>query len=53
MSFRIKVQVSIFDEQYRVIATESQRLAIRGVMSGKVLVINTDPACPIMKNPAA
>ena len=33
----------MFDEKYRVVAVENQRLMIRGVVSGKVLVINTDP----------
>jgi hypothetical protein len=35
--------MAIFDEKYRVVAVESQRLTIRGVLSGDVLVINTDP----------
>jgi hypothetical protein len=34
----------IFDEQYRVVAVESQSLIIRGVRTGKVLTIS--PATP-------
>lgn len=37
-------QREIFDEQYRVVAVESQSLTIRGVRTGKVLTIN--PATP-------
>jgi hypothetical protein len=32
----------IFDEEYRVLAVESQRLTIQGVRSGEVLTINTE-----------
>lgn len=39
--------MTIFDEQYRVIATERQCLVIRGVLSGNVLIVNADPACPL------
>lgn len=35
--------MAIFDEKYRVVAVESQRLVIRGVLSGKVLVIKAAP----------
>lgn len=35
--------MTIFDEKYRVVAVESQRLVICGVLSGNVLIINTDP----------
>ena len=31
----------IFDEQYRVVAVESQSLTIRGERTGKVLTIST------------
>lgn len=34
--------MTIFDEKYRVVAVESERLTICGVATGKVLVINTD-----------
>ena len=33
----------IFDEEYRVVAVESQRLTIQGVRSGEVLTIITHP----------
>ena len=39
--------MTMFDEKYRVVAVENQRLMIRGVVSGKVLVINTDPETPL------
>jgi len=39
---------AIFDEQYRVVAVESQKLTIRGERSGKVLtIINPDPSTPL------
>jgi len=38
----------IFDEEYRVVAVESQRLTIQGVRSGEVLTIVTqDPEAPL------
>ncbi len=38
----------IFDEEYRVVAVESQRLTIRGVRSGEVLtIINETPEVPL------
>jgi hypothetical protein len=39
--------MTIFDENYRVMAVEDQQLVIRGVQSGDVLVINTDPEFPL------
>ena len=39
--------MTMFEEKYRVVAAESHRLIIRGVVSGKVLVINTDPETPL------
>jgi hypothetical protein len=40
--------MSIFDEKYRVVAIEGDRLVVRGVRSGKVLtIINPEPAIPI------
>jgi hypothetical protein len=36
----------IFDEEYKVVAVESQSLVIRGVLSGNVLIINTEPESP-------
>jgi hypothetical protein len=41
-------QMSIFDEQYRVVAIEGNRLVIRGILSGKVLtIVNPEPATPL------
>lgn len=38
----------IFDEEYRVVAVESQRLTIQGVRSGKVLtIVNQTPDVPL------
>ena len=40
--------MAIFDETYRVVGVETQRLILRGVDSGEVLtVINADPETPI------
>ncbi|HZQ70304.1 MAG TPA: hypothetical protein VFA68_17385 [Terriglobales bacterium] len=39
--------MAIFDEKYRVVAVESQSLTVRGVVSGEVLVIRTDPETPL------
>ncbi len=39
--------MTIFDEEYKVVAVESQRLVIRGVLSGNVLVINAVPEPPL------
>ena len=36
----------IFDEEYRVLSVESQRLTVQGVRSGKVLTI-VNPAVPL------
>ena len=39
---------SIFDEQYRVVAIESDRLVVRGILSGEVLtIVNPVPASPL------
>lgn len=39
---------SIFDQQYRVIAVQADRLLIRGVASGEVLtIINPEPEVPL------
>ena len=38
----------IFDEKYRVLGVEGDRLLLRGVRSGDVLtVINPEPALPL------
>jgi hypothetical protein len=40
--------MTLFDEQYRVVAVESQSLIIRGVRSGEVLtIVNPDPSTPL------
>jgi len=41
--------MAIFDENYRVVGLEHQRLTIRGIRSGMVLVINTDPENSLRK----
>jgi len=39
---------SIFEERYRVVAVESDRLLIRGILSGEVLtIINPEPETPL------
>jgi hypothetical protein len=41
-------QSSIFEERYRVVAVESDRLLLRGVLSGQVLtIINPAPEIPL------
>src|SRR5205814_1300065 len=40
---RIQAPMAIFDEKYRVVSVESQSLTVRGIVSGEVLVIRTDP----------
>jgi hypothetical protein len=42
---------SIFDEQYRVVAVENDRLMVRGVMSGELLTI-VNPAPGTILNQA-
>jgi hypothetical protein len=37
----------IFDEKYRVVEVESQRLTLRGIRSGRVLTIHADPETPL------
>ena len=40
--------MSIFDQQYRVVAVESDRLLIRGIHSGEILtIINPEPETPL------
>ena len=39
-----ETETSICEEQYRVVAVESDRLLIRGILSGEVLtIINPEP----------
>jgi hypothetical protein len=41
-------RISIFDEQYRVVAIEGDRLLIRGILSGDVLaIVNPEPETPL------
>jgi hypothetical protein len=41
-------KMSIFDERYRVVAIEGDRLLIRGVRSGDVLtIVNPEPETPL------
>jgi hypothetical protein len=40
--------MSVFDEKYRVVGVESDRLVLRGVLSGETLtVLNSEPAIPL------
>ncbi len=40
--------MSIFDEQYRVVAVEGDRLLVRGIASGEVLtIVNPEPDIPL------
>jgi hypothetical protein len=40
--------MSIFDEQYRVVALEGDCLVIKGVLSGNVLtIVNPEPQTPL------
>jgi hypothetical protein len=40
--------MSIFEQKYRVVAVESDRLLLRGVLSGEVLtIINPEPGTPL------
>jgi len=39
---------SIFDERYRVLSVEADRLRIRGILSGQVLtIVNPEPEIPL------
>jgi hypothetical protein len=40
--------MSIFEEQYRVVGIEGDRLVIRGILSGAVLtIVNPEPDTPL------
>jgi hypothetical protein len=40
--------MAIFDEKYRVVTVENQRLVVRGVRSGEVLtIVNGQPDMPL------
>jgi hypothetical protein len=46
----MKTTKSIFDEQYRVVAIESDRLVVQGILSGEVLtIVNPEPQSPLSK----
>jgi len=41
-------KTSIFDEQYRVVAIEGDKLLIRGIVTGSVLeIVNPSPQTPL------
>ena len=41
-------RMSIFDEQYRVVAIDGDRLVIKGILSGNVLtIVNPEPQSPL------
>jgi hypothetical protein len=42
--------MTIFDEKYRVIGVEVNRLLVRGEQSGDVLAISSDPEIPLSEN---
>jgi hypothetical protein len=43
-----ETETSIFEEQYRVVAVESDRLLVREILSGEVLtIINPEPETPL------
>ena len=43
-----ETEKSIFEERYRVVAVESDRLFVRGILSGAVLtIVNPEPETPL------
>lgn len=43
-----ETEKSLFEERYRVVAVENDRLLIRGILSGQVLtIINPEPEIPL------
>lgn len=43
-----RIAMAIFDETYRVVAVESQRLTIQGIFSGEIMtIVNTAPETPL------
>jgi len=43
-----ETEKSIFAERYRVVAVDSDRLLVRGVLSGEILtIINPEPETPL------
>jgi hypothetical protein len=53
MKWRIQSEMkesekSLFDQQYRVVAVEGDRMLVRGIRSGEVLtIINPEPETPL------
>ncbi len=42
--------MSIFDEKYRVVAIDGDRLVIKGILSGNVLtIVNPEPQSPLTR----
>ena len=45
-----KTKRSIFEEQYRVVAVERDRLLVRGILSGETLtIVNPEPKTPLTR----
>jgi hypothetical protein len=45
-----ETEKSIFEEEYRVVAVESDRLLVRGVLTGEVLtIVNPEPETPLTR----
>jgi hypothetical protein len=45
-----ETEKSIFEEKYRVVAVESHRLLVRGVLTGEVLtIVNPEPETPLTR----
>ena len=43
-------KMSIFDEKYRVVAIDGDRLVIKGILSGNVLtIVNPEPETPLTR----
>jgi hypothetical protein len=43
-----ETEMSIFDQKYRVVAVENDRLVVRGILSGEVLtIVNPVPETPL------
>jgi hypothetical protein len=55
MKWRIQSEMkesekSLFDQQYRVVAVEGDRMFVRGIRSGEVLtIINPEPETPLTR----
>jgi hypothetical protein len=43
-------RMSIFDERYRVVSIQADRLVIKGILSGHVLtIVNPEPETPLTR----